>query len=197
MKILMVVGNYFPQSCGGTEVFTQLLAEGLVRRGHSIAVLCIGERDSDEVIHEVRVYRRRVCNIVINKNSRLVKWINQSLHLYNPFNKRLVKEIIKKEETEILHLQMARTLSFSVLQAAHECQVATTHTLHELFSMWSFNAYMHDCVEKIHSKPTFLVNLFRGLHKRISAHVDTSPLHRNLRSAPISTMDTTPTFPVE
>jgi glycosyltransferase involved in cell wall biosynthesis len=43
MKLLMATYNFPPESYGGTEVYVELLARELMRRGHSVEVLCGGK----------------------------------------------------------------------------------------------------------------------------------------------------------
>jgi glycosyltransferase involved in cell wall biosynthesis len=42
VKILLLVHQYPPDHIGGTELYTQTLAQALVRRGHQVTVLCRG-----------------------------------------------------------------------------------------------------------------------------------------------------------
>ena len=61
-KILMFTGYYLPNPSGYT-IYQQRLAEGLVRRGHQVTVLCshhIKETPLEEIINGVRVVRSRV-----------------------------------------------------------------------------------------------------------------------------------------
>ena len=47
MKILLVNKAYFPH-LGGVETVARQLAEGMLKRGHEVVVLCFGERDVTE-----------------------------------------------------------------------------------------------------------------------------------------------------
>ncbi len=62
LRILMFMGYYLPYVSGMT-IYAQRLAEGLVRRGHRVTILCAHhQRDLplDETINGVRVVRSRV-----------------------------------------------------------------------------------------------------------------------------------------
>lgn len=62
MRILMFIGYYLPNPSGQT-IYAQRLAEGLVRRGHQVTVLCshhLNETPLEETINGVRVVRSRV-----------------------------------------------------------------------------------------------------------------------------------------
>jgi glycosyltransferase involved in cell wall biosynthesis len=61
-KILMFTGYYLPNSSGYT-IYQVRLAEGLVRRGHQVTVLCshhVKDTPLEETINGVRVVRSRV-----------------------------------------------------------------------------------------------------------------------------------------
>lgn len=172
MKIMLVVGNYFPESCGGTQVFTQVLAEALNHAGHDVSVLCMGDNDKDEIINGVKVYRMKVVQIEKWTKNKLVYFINKCLHMYNPFNAKKLIPILKKEQPDILHLQMARMISPSVLSVAHKMNIKTIHTLHELFSLWNFNPFIQkDIANILSTKPGIIVRIFKEIHKNISHSV--------------------------
>jgi glycosyltransferase involved in cell wall biosynthesis len=62
LRILMFTGYYLPNSSGYT-IYQQRLAEGLVKRGHQVTVLCshhVKETPLEETINGVRVVRSRV-----------------------------------------------------------------------------------------------------------------------------------------
>lgn len=58
MRILLVSANFRP-SVGGIERYVELLAEGLVRRGHEVSVLCCasGGAPRRELVNGVRIVR--------------------------------------------------------------------------------------------------------------------------------------------
>src|ERR671932_819705 len=62
LRILMFTGYYLPNPSGYT-IYQQRLAEGLVKRGHQVTVLCshhLKETPLEETINGVRVVRSRV-----------------------------------------------------------------------------------------------------------------------------------------
>jgi glycosyltransferase involved in cell wall biosynthesis len=62
IKVLMFMGYYVPNPSGYT-IYAQRLAEGLVKRGHQVTVLCshhLKETPLEETLNGVRVVRSRV-----------------------------------------------------------------------------------------------------------------------------------------
>ena len=57
MRILVGALVYYPKILGGGEISTQLMCEGLAKRGHEVYVLCLGMEDKDEIINNVKVRR--------------------------------------------------------------------------------------------------------------------------------------------
>ena len=47
MKILMIPSGYYPDCCGGVEVITQAISEGLVERGDEVTVLCCSDKEQE------------------------------------------------------------------------------------------------------------------------------------------------------
>ena len=58
MRLLLVNKAYYPH-LGGVETVARQIAEGMLKRGHEVIVLCFGDCDTKEKINEVEV--RRVC----------------------------------------------------------------------------------------------------------------------------------------
>ena len=93
MKIMMVVGSYYPESFGGTEIFTKDLSEDLTSKGIKVCVICAGEKIITEFINGVKVYRikmdRKPSTTIKNKV------YNKRLDIYN---KNYVGEYFSKKE---------------------------------------------------------------------------------------------------
>lgn len=181
MKILMIPSGYYPECCGGVEVITQALSEGLVKRGHAVFVLCQSNKTCEEVINGVTVYKLKPKELPNPKNSRLKYKLNRLLQMYNPFNKKEMKEIITKINPDIVNLHMARTLSMSVLEVVQELNIPVVSTLHEYFSLWNFDPM--DKMEKmLETKPQWYVELIRNKHRCLTRKVEyiTAPLQTTI-----------------
>ena len=177
MKILMIPSGYYPECCGGVEVITQSLSEGLVKRGHQVFVLCQSGETKKEEINGVVVYKLKPKELKNPTNSKIKYKINRLLQMYNPFNKKEIKKIVKEINPDIVNLHMARTLSMSVLKVVQELKIPVVSTLHEYFSLWNFDPM--DKMEKmLETKPQWYVELIRNKHRRLTKKVEyiTAPL---------------------
>ncbi len=174
MKIMMIVGGYPPLDCGGTEVFTQTLAEGLYHYGkHQVVVVCMGQKDSVSKVGNIKVYRRKIFNIRFFPNFYPVKFINKLLHMYNPFHKKIFRELFQRERPDIIHIQMLRMFSPSVIQEAVKMKIPMVQTLHELYSLWNFNPFVRKGThELLNSKPGWFVNCIREFQRKILSQID-------------------------
>jgi glycosyltransferase involved in cell wall biosynthesis len=171
MRILLVNGNYRDGSVGGTQSFTETLADGLRAAGCEVAVLCqavepwarAGSADG------VGVYRVRPPRLRDRPGSTVTYLINQTLAIHNPLVRRQVRAAVRDFRPDVAHVQMLRRLTPSALTEIAGLGVPLVHTVHELFSTWNFNAYQReDTPEKIYSRPGGVVRGFRRLHQTAS-----------------------------
>jgi len=181
VKILMIPSGYYPECCGGVEVITQSLSEGLIKRGFEVVVMCQSNKNEDTYINGVHVYRLKPKDINNINNNRFIYKINRILQMYNPFNKKMMRKIIKKENPNIIHLHMARTLSMSILTVANELKIPVISTLHEYFSLWNFDPFAK-MSKMLETKPQWYVELIRKTHRKLTKKVKyvTAPLEKTI-----------------
>ncbi|MEI2463274.1 glycosyltransferase, partial [Niallia taxi] len=90
MNILLVNTFYYPTIVGGAEISVQKLAEGLVKNGHKVSVLCTDRTNNYEVINGVNVYRIKVKNLYSPSDSQQQNMIKKTIYrfvdFYNIFN---------------------------------------------------------------------------------------------------------------
>lgn len=178
MKVLMIPSGYYPDCCGGVEVITQAISEGLVSQGWNVTVLCTGEQSTEYWYNGVHVVK--IVPVTFSRGPHAIRnRINRMLQMYNPFNVSLLVDILKKEKPDIIHLHMARLISMSILTAANKCNIPVVSTLHEYFSLWNFDPF-HRMEDVVCTTPQFYVEWIRNIHRRITsrvAHV-TSPMEK-------------------
>lgn len=175
MKVLMIVGGYFPESCGGTEVFTQVLSEGLQKNKNiEVGVLCMYPEDKDEVVNGVKVFRRRIRVFPKWQKTYPVFAINKILHLYNPFNKKYIRKVYEKFKPDIIHIQMLRMISPAAVTVAKEMGIPVIKSVQELYSLWNFNPFkgFKDVNRLIHSDPSWFIRNMKKLHRKVYQYID-------------------------
>lgn len=180
-KILMVPSGYYPECNGGVEVITQALSEGLVKKGYEIVVMCQSNRNCEEYINGVHIYRVKPHDISNKNNIRIIYKLNRLLQMYNPFNKKHMSNIIKKEKPDIVHVHMVRTLSMSLFEVVNKLDIPIISTLHEYFSLWNFDPF-GEMKDMLITKPQWYVQLIRKKHKKLTAKtkIITAPLIRTI-----------------
>lgn len=171
MKILMVVGSYYPDAFGGTEIFTKNLSEKLIKKQLEVCVICAGESNCVEIINGVKVYRIKMLRKEpINKKNKIY---NKKLDIYNRNLKKQYYDILKAEKPDILHVQMFRTITPSIDEVAKELNIKIVHTLHEPYSAWNFNAFDFDSYDKLlDTKPNLRTKIYQRKIKKIVNKID-------------------------
>lgn len=109
MRILLVSTFYYPIIRGGAEVSTQIMAEGLVKKGHKVTVLTLAERNSVEEINGVKV--ERVCTVdsflLFKKNisNGKIKKAYETYRefFYSPYYYGFYLEYLTKNRFDIVH----------------------------------------------------------------------------------------------
>ncbi len=167
MKVLIVSSGYYPSSCGGVEIISQVLAEGLVERGYEIVVLYSNEsvEVDDTYYHNgIKVIKLKPSMIHIF-NQSITSKINRILQMYNIFNIGKIRNVLKNENPDLVHIQMPRIVSYSVYTACNRENIPIVATLHEYYSLWNFNPFL-TIDHMMTSKPTFVTKVLRNLQKK-------------------------------
>ncbi|MGH3885198.1 MAG: glycosyltransferase [Pseudonocardiaceae bacterium] len=172
LRVMLVNGNFEDGTVGGTQTFTRNLANALVEDGHTVAVLCQGERDHQERIGDLQVFRVRPPSLASDHHWAYL--VNQSLAIQNPAVAPKVARALHEFRPDLCHVQMLRRLTPAVLGALRRCRrTAVVQTVHEPFSLWNFNAYQReDSPDKLYTKRPPVVSFFKWHHRRLSCAVD-------------------------
>jgi glycosyltransferase involved in cell wall biosynthesis len=171
MRILLINGNYRDGSVGGTQSFTETLADGLTALGCEVAVLCqeVEPGARAGAADGVGVHRVRPPRLRDRSGSTFTYLVNQTLAIHNPFVRRQVRAAIRDFHPDLAHVQMLRRLTPAASSEITGLGVPLVHTVHERFSAWNFNAYQRaDTPGKLYSRPGVVVRGFRRLHRSIS-----------------------------
>lgn len=174
LRVMLVNGNFEDGTVGGTQTFTRNLAHALVDDGHTVAVLCQGERDHEERIGGLQVFRVRPPSLRLAGDRRWAYLVNQSLAIQNPAVAPKVARALHEFRPDVCHVHMLRRLTPAVLgPLRRHRRTAVVQTVHEPFSLWNFNAFQReDSPDKLYTKRPPAVSLFTWYHRRLSATVD-------------------------
>ncbi len=129
MNILHIVHQYPPGHIGGTELYTQWLAEHQVALGHQVAVFCpvAGEQLSaapDPVLEKgVRVYR-----IPVGRPGRLAVFTNT---FGQGRLSQLFAQVLEAEQPQLVHVQHLMGLPVAVVEQLRARGIPYVITLHD------------------------------------------------------------------
>ncbi len=123
---------------GGTENSVKLLAEGLLKKGHDVAVYCIdtNEKKSIQYINGVKVYRFKAGLFDINyrngnKNGKTKKIINKIIELRNVSIKHNFEFIVNDFKPNVIHTNNLFGISPYVWNLIHKKNIKLVHTLRD------------------------------------------------------------------
>ncbi|MBP9501143.1 MAG: glycosyltransferase family 4 protein [Candidatus Promineofilum sp.] len=126
MRILHVVHQYPPNHIGGTELYTQAIAQRQTRAGHSVAVFCpasgLEEPLAMTVEDDVRVYRARA------GEGRTAVFLRT---LASGSTAAAFDEVLATEQPDIVHLQHLMGLPASLVDVLHARGIPYLITLHD------------------------------------------------------------------
>ena len=125
MKISFISNLYPPFVLGGAERSVRRAAEGLAKKGHEVLVITTSpnRKRYSEKINGVKIYRLGMTNIYPiytwgwGTNPMIVKPIYHIINLWSPYSYVVIKNILKKEMPDVVHINNYRGLSLSVFSA--------------------------------------------------------------------------------
>jgi|SRR5581483_4830817 len=142
MKILLISSLYPPHVVGGAEKAAAQLAEGLVARGHDVAVASLHPGSSEIVEHRngVRVYRLPLDNLYWpygrdRKPSRIWRLAWQFREVWNPAALRRIGKILDAENPDVVNTHNVCGFSLAVWREVKRRKVRLVHTLHDYYLM--------------------------------------------------------------
>lgn len=137
MKICLVHNLYPPYAKGGAEKVVEKTAQELLSLGHEVFVITTSsDKEYNDVVDGVRVYRRRAGNLYAfadgNKHSFLSRFIWQCVNLFHINQARWVRRILEKEKPDVVHTHNLMGLSFLIPSVIRKLNIPHVHTLHDV-----------------------------------------------------------------
>lgn len=172
MKICFISSLYPPFMFGGAEISVRRAAEGLVKRSHKVSVITTSpsrKRYSEE-INGVKVHRIYPLNIypmyTSAKQPMIIKPIYYSIDLWNPYSYTVVKSILKKEKTDVVHINNFRGLSLSIFSAVKSLKIPLIFTAHD-YSLVCIMGTLLNTSGTICNSPSGLCKIYVKIQKFI------------------------------
>ena len=134
MKILFIHSYYYPEVYGGAEYSVKKLAEELVKNGHQCYVYCTGERDFEETINGVIIFRRKgAVRSRIDKLGAIKRPIHFIGEIYSPNVSSQLNRILDACKPDIVHTNCLYYLSSNVWRVAYRRGIPIVQTIRDYF----------------------------------------------------------------
>jgi len=180
MKIALLNTLYYPYHVGGAERSVQLLAEGLLEKGHDVTVITLGkprEFPRRETVNGVRVYRIPLQNSYWpfddeqGKPNLLRRALWHYRDRYNRGMEQLVKVILEEEKPALLHTHNLTGFSASVWSVAKSLRLPLVHTVRDYSLICPRSMYKND---RNCAKPCRICWGYSRIKQQASVIVDTA-----------------------
>lgn len=151
MKILLINTFYFPKFVGGAEISVQILAEGLVDKGHEVYVLCFGPEESVYKVNGVVVISILQKNIYstyfVKERSKFQKTIHHLIDSINPFYGITLANILAKIRPDVVHTNNIQGFSPMIWPVIKFLKYPVIHTIRDYYLLcYKNNMYNNNCV---------------------------------------------------
>jgi glycosyltransferase involved in cell wall biosynthesis len=137
MRICIANTLYFPTEVGGAERSVRLLAEGLVRRGHSVRVVAIGRKADTYELDGARVDVLRLANLYwpfdAAKRPVAARFAWHLADTFNPVMMHGLRRVLRDHRAEVLHTNNLLGWSVAAWSAAISIGVPVVHTLRDYY----------------------------------------------------------------
>jgi len=177
MRICMMSNLYPPYVLGGAELYVQQIAKKLSAK-HDISIITTAPFGTDnasvsnlEVKGKETIYRFYPLNLYSAYNYALkptfIKPIWHLFDVWNPHVYIFVKEVLKREMPEVVHVHNFKGMSASVFSAANDLGIPIIHTVHD-YDLICPKTTMLTRTNASCVTPHSLCRIYRWLSKRIA-----------------------------
>jgi len=176
VKILIANTLYHPDSVGGAEVSTRILAEGLSAAGNEVCVVCATGTGVDRLseLNGVKIYHLRSVNLYWphqpKKHSRVAKLMWHAIDVHNVMMARKLRNIIAREKPDIINTSNLSCLSIDIWRIARKAGVPIVHTARDYYLMCPTSTMFSHA--KTCTRQCGMCALYAGPKKAASARVD-------------------------
>ena len=167
MKILILNTYYYPNVIGGTEVSLKLLAERLVKKGHSVQVFTAdGIKNLSQSVNGIKVKRFKG---ILYKN-KLNRLLYRFLDCYNPLILKNLYNLIVNFKPDIMYTNNLFYLSPFVWKIAkYKFDIPIVHTIRDIW-LWCPKSKLASTDNR--KCNNILCSSFRSYIKFLSRYVD-------------------------
>lgn len=177
MKICQIIYTYPPYIVGGADVYAQRISTELLKNGNEVIVITTRPYDglhslksSTNIIDGIKVYRFYPLNIYAWTNSSnkpmYLKMLWQAFDIWNLHTYLVIKDILKKEKPDVVHIHTPIWFSLSVFNAVKSLNIPSVFTLHDYLLLCRRILLLHSSGE-ICNKPKAICRVYQRLSRTI------------------------------
>ncbi len=179
MKICRIISAYSPYSFGGADIYAEKISREVVKKGDSTVIITINPERGDTYEEDkgTKIYRFHPLNVScvhkIGKQPLFSQGLWTLLDLYNYYSYYKVKQILKKEKPDIVHLHTPLDFTLSAVNAVKSLNLPLVYTLHDFYLLCRRCILLHGtgqlCTDK---NIRFVCRMYREFTKRIIEKAD-------------------------
>lgn len=176
MKVLLVNAYYYPEIYGGAEYSVKKLAEALNQAGINCAVFCSSTVDKNEIVDGVQVFRRKTYKINrcpdMKNHNIVMKLINKKQELWCPQNKKIIEDIIRDFQPDVIHTNNLYEISPVMWKVAKKHNIKLVHTVRDYTLLCPKASLNCKFAQDSCDKPLIPCSMYRWLNKRNTKYPD-------------------------
>lgn len=138
MKICLITNIYSSyEKIGGSNIYVEKLSKELADRRNSVVVITINSAKGEEIEEKdnLKIYRFYPFNVStfyhIGKESIIKQGICTFLDIYNYYSYLKIRNILKKENPDVVHIHTPIDITLSAFGAVKSLKLPLVFTLHD------------------------------------------------------------------
>jgi glycosyltransferase involved in cell wall biosynthesis len=171
MKICLISNLYPPNVLGGAEVSVKTVSEELVKKGHEVIVITTPfNKEKIEIVNGVKIYQINPLNLysVYDHPHKpfLLKPLWHVIDLWNPYDNSIIKNVLKSENPDIVHIHNFKGFSISSFAAAKSLNIPLVFTAHD-YSLICMRANLLNSSGEICETPAIMCKIYNKILKEL------------------------------
>jgi glycosyltransferase involved in cell wall biosynthesis len=177
MKICQIIYTYPPHITGGADIYAERISRELSDKGNELVVITTRPYDglsslkpSFEIENGIKVYRFYPMNIYswINSANKSLfqKMLWNALDIWNLHPYLTIKNILKKEKPDVVHIHTPVWISLSVFDAVKSLKIPVIFTVHDYLLLCRRTLLLHTNGE-VCAEPRMFCKWYQGLSRKI------------------------------
>ena len=130
VKVLHITHGYFPECCGGIEVYLRSLLPAQHKRGLDVPLLS----GSMELRSDCSIEVESVDGVEVHRLHRDDLYFDHYAHSYHPKASELIRDLMVRVRPDVVHVHQWIRLSSDLVGTANGLGIPTVVTLHDVYT---------------------------------------------------------------